>query len=311
MNTLNSLARVAMLVAIALAEAPAVLCGAQVAFDLPSSIECHDISSKEFVCANPNLKTIEGKFRISAWMVEGTSSDVLDFVYTFKTDETMRVQDYTPNTTLESAVAEDHIEITDAKEDSTAAGMDGHAVCKPLSLGGSHNHSSKKSESSHYKQIAAKDTVLSSGTIDREHGVIFHIRPSRTAALEGAKEFTFVAVVSKSWRGDVCTISCAARTTKHTMFSTSVVSVGFKQAQIGMYLSQDVECAALAEELRIREMSYEDVLAKAQSKGNMFQTISTQATELLLGTKSQQQKKPQEGENAILNIQNHLKQLAK
>ena len=311
MNTLISLARVAMLVAMALATMPAVLCGAQVAFDLPSSIECHEISSKEFACANPNLKMIEGKFRISAWIVEGTSTDVLDFVYTLKTDETMRVQDYTPNTTLESAVVEDHIEITDAKEESTAAGMDGHVVSKPLSLGGSHNQSSKKSESSHYKRIAAKDTVLSSGTIDREHGVVFHIRPSRTAALEGAKEFTFVAVVAKSWRGDVCTISCAARTTKHTMLSTSVVSVGFKQAQIGMYLSQDVECAALADELRSREKNYEDVLAKAPSKGNVFRSISKQAAELLFGTKLQQRKEPQEAENAILDIQNRLNQLAK
>jgi hypothetical protein len=312
MSFLTSLVRIGnALIVAALSTMPIVAWGAQIAFDLPSSIECHDISSKEFACAHPNLKTIEGKFRISAWMIEGTSVEILDFVYTLKTNETMRVQDYTPNTTLESAVVEDHIEITDAKEDSTAGAVDGHIAYKPLNLGGSHNQTSKKSEASHYKQIAAKDTVLSSGTIDREHGVIFRIRPSRTAALEGAKEFTFVAVVPKSWRGDLCTISCAARMTKRTMLSTSVVSVGLKQAQIGMYLSPDAECAALADELRTREKTYEDLLAKAQTKGNVFQTISTQASGLLTGAKSQQRKKLQEVEEAVLEIQNRLKQLAK
>jgi hypothetical protein len=305
MRPLTSLVRISnALVLAAFSMMTIVASGAQITFDPPGSIECRDVTSKEFACAHPNLKTIEGKFQISDWTVEGTSADIIDLVYTFKTDETMRIQDYSPKTTLESAVEEDHIEITDAKENSTVGGIDGHVTCKPLILSGSHSETSKKSEASHYKQIAAKDTVLSSGTIDREHGVVFRIRPSRKAALEGAKEFTFVAVVPKTWRGDFCTITCVARTTKHNIISTSVVSAGAKTIPVGMFLSGDAEAGALAEELRIGEGVYEDVLIK--SKASIFQTFSAYGP-----SKSKQLKKLQDAENAVLQTRSRLKELAR
>jgi hypothetical protein len=269
------------------------------------------VTSREFAGANPNLKMVEGRFRISSWIDDGTSGAIIDFVYTFKTNQTMRIQDYTPNTTLESAVAEDHIEITDAKEDSSAAGLDGHLVYHPLTLGSTLNQSSKKSEASHYKQIAAKDTVLSSGTIDREHGIIFRIRPSRTAAIEGAKEFTFVAAVPRSWRGDLCTISCTGHTPKHTMLAKSVVSAGSKTAIVGLYLSGDGEAAALAERLRVSTDTYDGLLALGKSN-NVFQTISTQASSVFGGlSKSERRKKLQEAKDTMLQTRDRLTQLAK
>ncbi len=283
----------------------------QIAFDLPSSIECRDVTSKEFASANPNLKMVEGKFHISSWIDDGTAGSIIDFVYTFKANQTMRIQDYTPNTTLESAVAEDHIEITDAKEDSSAAGLDGHLAYHPLTIGSTLNQSSKKSEASHYKQIAAKDTVLSSGTIDREHGIIFRIRPSRTAAIEGAKEFTFVAVVPRGWRGDMCTISCTGRTPKHTMLTKSVISAGSKTAIVGLYLSGDGEAAALAEQLRVTTDTYDALFAVAKSS-NVVQMISTQASSVFGGlTKSDRRKKLQEAKDTMLQTRDRLTQLAK
>jgi hypothetical protein len=305
------LARILSAGTLALAVMPAISRAAQVAFDVPSSIECRDVTGRDFALAHPNLKNIEGRFRISAWIVEGSPSEIVDFVYVFKTERTMRVQTYSPNTTLESAVAEDHIEITDEKENSTAAGLDGHVASNPLALGASRNQTSKKSEASHYKQIAPKDTVLSSGTIDREHGVIFRIRPSRASSLEGAKEFTFTATVPKTWRGDLCTLSCTARTTKHSVFSNSVVSSGSKQVQVGMYLVDDPTAAALVEELRICEAN-RDALAKHSTKDGVFQPISTQSAGLFGGlTNSQHRKKLQEIDSAIQQAQTRLKQLAR
>ena len=181
---------------------------------------------KDLADARPDLKVIEAKLRISARIIEGNASDIVDFVYMIKTGQAMRVRDYSPKTTLESAVAADQIEVTAENENSTATGVEAGGAVTPLTLGGSHNQNSKKSESSRYKQVAPKDIVLASGTADREHGVFYRIRPSRTSALEGGKEFTLTATVPKSWRGDLCTVACSARATKQTKFSTSLVSAG-------------------------------------------------------------------------------------
>ena len=95
--------------------------GAQVGFDVPTAVECRDVTSPEFAAAHPRLKVIEAKVRISARMIEGTLSDVVEFSYVLKTNPMMRITGYLPNTTLESSVAEDSIEITGASERSKAA----------------------------------------------------------------------------------------------------------------------------------------------------------------------------------------------
>lgn len=288
--------------------------GAQVAFDLPYSIECRDVTPKEFAAANPSMKVIEAKFRISARVTEGNSADIVDFLYVIdSTHKSMRVQDYLPNTTLESAVAEDRIEITDASENSKAAGLDAHVVYKPFALGGQLNQATKKSESSHYKQIASKDLVLASGTTNREHGVFFRLRPSRAASLEGAKEFTFLATVPKSWRSDLCTIACNARATKRSVISTSIVLAGTERAQIALYLSGDIEAATLAEDLCRAHEAYAAVLAAHPAKDCVLENISSQAAGLFTGKKSDAlaRKELEDAELAVVDVQNRIRQLAR
>ncbi len=288
----------------------------QVAFDVPSTIECRDVTPPEFAAAHPNRKVIEARMRISARLMEGNPDELVDFVYVITSaDKTMRLQDYLPNTTLESAVAEDQIEITAANEKAQTTGAEAHVVYKLLAVGASHNQSSKKSESSHYKQIAAKDTVLSSGTTDREHGVFFRMRPSRTASLEGAKEFTFLATVPKSWRGDLCSISCTARGMKKTLISTSVAPAGNEQVLVGMHLAGDAEACSLAEELRQVQESRVALLAAqhAKEKENVFETISNQAVVLITGKKTDAQLRRElaENEKTSAEVKQRLRQMAR
>lgn len=298
-------------IALAFLATQIVAWGAQVGFDLPSAVECREVTSKEFAEAHPSLKVIEAKFRLSARMIEGTTSDVVEFYYVFKTDQTMRITDYLPNTTLESSVVDDHIEVTDASEKSKATGLDAHVAYKPFILGGSYNQGSKKSESNHFKQIAAKDLVLASGTIDREHGVFFRLRPSRVNSLEGAKEFMFTAVVPKTWRGGLCTISCTSKATKRSVISTSVVPSGSARAQVGMYLVGDRQAAALAEQLWLAQESFENLLVKQAKKDGIFQTISTEAAEVFTGKTADQHPDLTKAEQAISALQKRIGQLAR
>ncbi len=200
---------------------------------------------------HPHLMVIEAKFRISASFVEGTEESVVDFVYMITSPELrMKIQDYLPNTTLESTLADDQIEVADTTENSNTTNTEAHVAYRVLTLGGSKAQTAKKTQADHYKTIASKALVLASGTTHREHGVFFKLRPSKGASLEGGKEFTFLAVVPKTWRGDWCSVVCAARANKKAHFSKPTVALaGIEEAQVGLYMTGDREAGDLAEEL--------------------------------------------------------------
>jgi hypothetical protein len=291
-------------------ENPKVL-GVQVDFDLPSAIECRDVTPREFATANPELKIVEAQLRISARILDGAASEIVDFVYTLKTEQTMRIHEYLPATTLESAIAADQIEVTAANENTAAIGLEAKGLTVPLTIGASHSQNTKTSESSHYKQVAAKDMVLASGTIDREHGVFYRIRPSRMSSLEGARDFTLRIVVPRTWRGALCGIDCSSRATKQTTFSTSLVSAGICRGQVGMYLARDVEAAAVAEDLCISQERLVELAAKPE-KGNIFRVISVDGGKLF-GNKEAARRHQQilDIENAVHAAEAQLQRWAK
>ena len=227
----------------------------RVTFDVPDAIECRDVTPDKCRSEHPDLKAIEGKFRLSARLTKGEETEILDFLYMLVSPGMrLKIHDYLPNTTVESALSEDSIEVAESTENSASATEDAHVGYKIFSLGATLNQATKKTASNHYKQIVPKSLVLASGTTNREHGVFFKLRPSNSASLEGAKEFTFLAMVPRNWRGDWCTVTCAARSKKKSFLPSGPSVAGIEQAHIGLYLSGDREASALAEQLcRIQE----------------------------------------------------------
>jgi hypothetical protein len=243
----------------------AVPCAAQthVTFDIPDSIECRDVTPEKCAAEHPGLKAIEGKFRLSARITRGSEAEVVDFLYMLISPSLrLKIHDYLPNTTLESALSGDNIEVAETTENSTGNTQDAHIGYKIFNLGATRNQTAKTTEQNHYKQIVPKALVLASGTTNREHGVFFKLRPSNGASLEGAKEFTFLAIVPKSWRGDWCTLTCAARSQKKSFLPSSVTLAGIEQAHIGLYLSGDREANNLADELCQLQESNAELLNK-------------------------------------------------
>ncbi|MGD9723994.1 MAG: hypothetical protein AB7O59_21560 [Pirellulales bacterium] len=261
----------------------------RIVFDLPLTVECRDASPTDFAAAHPTLMVIEAKFRVSARLAAGTEADIQDFLYIIASpNRKMRFQDYLPNTAVESAVADDQIEITDATENAKGGEIGAKVGYQGVGGGVSRNKSSKKAHTNHYKEIAPRALVVASGTTDHEHGVFFKLKPSRAASLEGAKTFTFLAIVPKTWRGGWCTISCAARANSKTFFGRSeIVPAGVAQAQIGLYLVGDADANALAEELGDAQQQYADLmtgqLAKVGLLEAMYDAASTGHTASLCG----------------------------
>jgi hypothetical protein len=247
----------------------------QVVFDLPLTVECRDVSPAGFAEAHPTLKVIEGTFRISARIVAGSESDVADFLYfVVSPDKKMRFQDYLPNTALESAVAEDQIEITDTTETTKGGEIGAKVGYQGVGGGLSRSKSTRKVHTSHYKEIAAQALVVASGTTDHEHGIFFKLKPSRAASLEGAKAFTFLATVPKSWRGGWCTISCGARAKSNTWFARGeTVPAGVAQSQVGLYLSGDIEANVAADNLADAQRRHADALEEQLGKERLLESM--------------------------------------
>jgi hypothetical protein len=244
-----------------------------VTFDIPDAIECRDVTPDKCRAAHPDLKAIEGQFRLSARITKGDEADVIDFLYMLVSPGMrLKIHDYLPNTTLESGVADDSIEVAESTENSAATNEDAHVGYKIFSLGATLNQSTKKTASNHYKQIVAKALVLASGTTNREHGVFFKLRPSNGGSLEGAKEFTFLAIVPRTWRGDWCTVTCAARSKKKSFLPSNPTLAGIEQAHVGLYLSGDREAAALAEQL---------CAVQEANAGALAQQLAVEADQLL------------------------------
>lgn len=285
-------------------------CAAEVAFDLPASIECRDVTPPGFA-ASDTLKVIEGKLRISARIVDGSESEIVDFMYVISNPERrIRFQDFLPNTTLESAVADDQIEVKDATEKASTASADVHVAYKILSLGGALSQSTKDSEANCYRQIAPKELVVASGTTDREHGVFFRLRPSRAASLEGVKEFSFLATVPKAWRGDLCTISCRARVKHASFWSESVVTSGERNVEVGLYLAGDREAAALADQLREASDYYQELKTAKPPKTNVLTSFTVHSVNPF-AKKSSTVDHAEEARQALVDVQQQVKHLGR
>lgn len=298
---------------------------ARVVFDLPLTVECRDVSPTDFEEAHPTLKVIEAKFRISARIVAGSESDIVDFLYVIASpDKKMRFQDYLPNTALESTVADDQIEITDTTENATGSEAGAKVGYQGVGGGLSMSKTSKKTHSNHYKEIAPRALVVASGTTDHQHGIFFKLKPSRAASLEGAKTFTFLATVPKSWRGGWCTISCGARVKSKTFFARSeIVPGGVAQSQVGLYLSGDDEANSLAEELGAVQQRHAEVLTGRLAKAGLLETLCDAAasghTASLCGifkinpvhkAPDSAQKELEQAQNAVLDVQDRLRRLS-
>lgn len=235
----------------------------RVRFDIPDRIECADITPERCANACPLLKVVEGKFRVSASFIEGGEANVVDFDYLISSPGLrLKVLDFLPNTTLESTYADDRIEVADLTETSSTTSAEARVSYAIASLNAAKNSTAKRTEENRYQRIAAKSLVLASGTINRGHGVFYKLRPSNAASLEGAKEFTFLAVVPKAWRGDWCTFVCIARANKKSLLSSSVTLAGVEQAHVGLYLRGDHEAADLATRLSVVQLQNDGALAK-------------------------------------------------
>lgn len=288
MSRLASLRCALFVVAVGMSAASLRAEDARVVFDVPDRIECKDVTPARCAAMHPTVKVIEAKFRISASLPEGTEESLVDFTYMISSPNLrLKVLDYLPNTTLESRYADDRIEVADYTKETDTQSAEARVGYSIFSINALAARVSQKTEQNNYEKIAPKSLVLASGTMNRGHGVFYKLRPSNTASLEGSKEFSFLAIVPRAWRGDWCTFVCSGRAAKKTLLGTQNVTAGVTKVDVGLYLSGDEEAGSLASKLCTIQQADGGALSRrnAQEAVKIAATLNSPTSNFTLGTR--------------------------
>ncbi len=194
-----------------LASSPALAGPPRVEFDVAASVACRDVTTPEFAAAFPSEKLMQATFSISSLVRRGRQNDLAEFFYRIESPGgTLRIVDHLPRQELASPFVGP---IAVEKKDESTAKIGGLVTghYPPFSNAELNAQASSTSGLSvRYEMLPPKELLAASGTLNRERGVYFKLRPSPQTSLEGAKQFVCVLRVPKGWRGDCVRIDCQA-----------------------------------------------------------------------------------------------------
>ncbi|HVX15382.1 MAG TPA: hypothetical protein VHC22_29605 [Pirellulales bacterium] len=269
---------------------PVLAAQPKVSFDLGYVVECHDVTPQAFALLHPNEKVIEANLRLSVRLEKGEEKDVDQLqVEITSPGERLRIIDFLPRTTIEPEAA-DNIEVVKTSETVRSLGAtvgttvsinggnahgNGAVVTSALPAGNAnatHRHELKETT----KKIPAGRPVVTSGTLENEHGVFFKLKRTAAGSFEGIKLFSFRFAVPSNWRGDWVVISCQAQGTVTRYFFKSIEEIGTTKAFLALHLAGDAPAEHAAVEVA---QAQEEYFASKPPKDRYDLIITTLATE--------------------------------
>ena len=217
-------------------------------FDFGSTAACRELVLDGEAGVYPGEKIVELKLRISVHLNSGDLDKVDEIRIEVKDcDRKMQIHGFEPRTRLESRVSED-IEWSKTVEKGNSLGASlggevpvvlgkGVAHLTPTISGGNTN---REVVTEVQKRIAPKHAVITSGTIDGEHGVFFKLHRSTQSSLEGVHELTIRFVVPKVWRGDSIQVCCQALGQEKFLWIKQRATWTHVCSRVAVYLAGDV-----------------------------------------------------------------------
>lgn len=224
-------------------------------FDFGRTAECRDVTPTFADEVFPGEKVVELKLRISVHLTAGNIQDVDQVsVEVLDCDQRMRVHSFDPSTQLESRVNGDiQWSKTMEKGSSLGASLGGEAPVlfgevvahvTPTINGGTTKH---EIVTETQQRIPPKHVVVTSGTIDNEHGVLFKLRRSSQSSLEGLHELTIRFIVPESWRADSLRVCCQATGQEKFLWLKQHSTWAHSCAPVALYLEGDLNAREAAE----------------------------------------------------------------
>ncbi|QDT67691.1 hypothetical protein MalM25_05920 [Planctomycetes bacterium MalM25] len=193
----------------------------EVAFDVPASLVCRDVTTDAFRATHPGERLVEVETPVSLLLYHGEAGKLDDVVVTIDgADAGLRVHDYTPRTELASELAEPiEVKRTESTDKSIGASLGGKlagdvALTPTISAGASKIESSTQREN----RLPPKQAVIVSGTTGGRSGVYFKLRRSTQSTLEGERTFKVTFAAPLAWDGGAIRVHCLARGEKKWLF---------------------------------------------------------------------------------------------
>lgn len=226
----------------------------KVAFDVSYVVACRDITPEEFAVAHPGRRLIEAHVQVSVRLLEGREEGLHEIVVEITSPERrLHVVDFAPKTEVTSEI-EGTFQIVETKEEANSleASLGGNVALEyGLAKGqaaprAGAAHTSRQLATETYHRLPPKQLLLAAGTMNRQHGVFFKLKPSSQASLEGVHEFRCHYLVPDTWRGDWIEVACRARTPSRRYLTDNLVSCGACRVRLGLYLEGDVAARTAA-----------------------------------------------------------------
>jgi hypothetical protein len=234
---------VVLTVTSALAESVCIAGPPFVEFDTSETIAVEDVTTPDFAAANPREKLVEARFTISSLIRHGSDEQLVHFLYRIEgLERGMSVYDYLPKTELASPLA-GGVSVEQKADDALAIGGTIGGKLDAASGGINITKSASRHGQVKYELLPPKELIAAAGTIHRQHGVYYKLKPSKQTSLEGAKQFVCVLRVPAAWRADRARLICEATTLSAPMLGTPAQEIVCGRATflVGLHSSGDVE----------------------------------------------------------------------
>lgn len=193
----------------------------EVAFDVPATLSCRDVTTDEFLQTNPGMRLVEVAAPVSLLLFHGEPGKVDDVVVEIDgASAGLKVHGYAPRTELASELAQPiEVKETVASDKSVAATI-GAKLAPEVSLTPTLSAGTSKAESSTVtrSELPPKRAVIVSGTTGGRSGVYFKLRRSTQSTLEGERTFLVTFAAPADWDGGAVEVRCLARGEKKWLF---------------------------------------------------------------------------------------------
>jgi len=253
----------------------------RVQFDLPAQSAARDVTPVDFATSKPQERLIAVRLPVSviSQLRDGEQLDEV-WIRVESPDESLRVEDYAPRTTLSTSVQGTmRMEGSGDHQKEVALQLRGQS---PGLAEGSLTALDREQGRLQYEfeVLPPLELGLASGTLRRGQGVYFKFRSSPRAALEGELAVEVVFRVAEGWRGDRLYVHGEAIGSGPGFpgLGNQTVRWGARSFVVALYLDGDMAAHRVARQYLEAESDYRDAIGrwakKRSSNGNPLSQIS-------------------------------------